>query len=83
MIAAEIAAHFPGRAEQLVLLAPFGMWNDAYPVADIFAMPYTQIDDILWHDPAKREPSPGRSRPTPTSRSSPSRRSSWRGASPR
>ncbi len=55
MIAAEIAAHFPGRAERLVLLAPFGMWNDAYPVADIFAMPYTQIDDILWHDPAKRE----------------------------
>jgi len=55
MIAAEIAAHFPGHAEQLVLLAPFGMWNDAYPVADIFAMPYTQIDDILWHDPAKRD----------------------------
>ena len=51
MIAAEIAAHFPKRAERLVLLAPFGMWNDAYPVADIFAMPYTQIDDILWHDP--------------------------------
>jgi pimeloyl-ACP methyl ester carboxylesterase len=55
MIAAEIAAHFPGRAERLVLLAPFGMWNDAYPVADIFAMPYTQIDDILWHDQAARE----------------------------
>jgi pimeloyl-ACP methyl ester carboxylesterase len=55
MIAAEIAAHFPGRAEQLVLLAPFGMWNDAYPVADIFAMPYTQNGDILWHDPAKRD----------------------------
>ena len=55
MIAAEIAAHFPGRAERLVLLAPFGLWNDAYPVADIFAMPYTQIDDILWHDQAARE----------------------------
>jgi pimeloyl-ACP methyl ester carboxylesterase len=55
MIAAEIAAHFPGRAERLVLLAPFGMWNDKYPVADIFAMPYTQIDDILWHDQAARE----------------------------
>ena len=55
MIAAEIAAHFPKRAIRLVLLAPFGLWNDEYPVADIFAMPYTQIDDILWHDPAKRE----------------------------
>jgi pimeloyl-ACP methyl ester carboxylesterase len=37
------------------MLAPFGMWNDAYPVADIFAMPYAQIDDSLWHDPASRE----------------------------
>lgn len=55
MIAAEIAAHFPAHAERLVLLAPFGMWNDAYPVADIFAIPYTQMDDILWHDPGVRE----------------------------
>ncbi len=44
-----------GRAERLVLMAPFGLWNDGYPVADIFAMPYTQIDDILWHDPVARE----------------------------
>src|SRR6478672_2600002 len=55
MVAAEIAAHFPGRAERLTLLAPFGLWNDAYPVADIFAMPYTQMDEILWHDPGKRD----------------------------
>ena len=55
MVAAEIAAHFPGRAERLTLLAPFGLWNDAYPVADIFAMPYTQMDEILWHDQSARE----------------------------
>jgi pimeloyl-ACP methyl ester carboxylesterase len=55
MIAAEIAAHFPRRTKRLVLLAPFGLWNDAYPVADIFAMPYAQIDDSLWHDEASRE----------------------------
>jgi pimeloyl-ACP methyl ester carboxylesterase len=55
MIAAEIAAHFPRRAGKLVLLTPFGLWNDAYPVADIFAVPYTQMDDILWHDQAARE----------------------------
>ncbi len=55
MIAAEIAAHFPQRAERLVLLAPFGLWNGAYPVADVFAVPYTQIDDILWHDPMARD----------------------------
>lgn len=55
MIAAEIAAHFPHCVERLILLAPFGLWNDAYPVADIFALPYTQMDDILWHDAAARE----------------------------
>jgi pimeloyl-ACP methyl ester carboxylesterase len=55
MIAAEIAAHFPKRAARLALLAPFGLWNDAYPVADIFAMPYVQMDDILWHDQSARE----------------------------
>jgi pimeloyl-ACP methyl ester carboxylesterase len=55
MIAAEIAAHFPTRAKRLVLMAPFGLWNDAYPVADIFAVPTTQLDDILWHDTAARE----------------------------
>ena len=55
MIAAEIAAHFPGRAERLVLLAPFGLWNDAYPVADVFAVPGAQLDDLLWHDAGARE----------------------------
>jgi pimeloyl-ACP methyl ester carboxylesterase len=55
MIAAEIAAHFPRRAKKLVLLAPVGMWNDAYPVTDIFAEPYMQIESMLWHDDAARE----------------------------
>lgn len=54
MIAAEIAAHFPKRAKRLVLMAPFGLWNDAYPVADVFAVPFTQIDDILWQDAEAR-----------------------------
>ena len=55
MIAAEIAAHFPHRAKRLILMTPFGLWNDAYPVADIFAIAYTQLDDILWHDSKARE----------------------------
>ena len=55
MIAAEIAAHFPARAARLVLLAPFGLWNDAYPVADVFAVPGAQLDDLLWHDASARE----------------------------
>ncbi len=55
MIAAEVAAHFPRRAEKLVLLNPVGLWNDAYPVTDIFAEPYMQIEAMLWHDKEKRD----------------------------
>ncbi len=55
MIAAEIAAHFPHRVSRLVLLAPLGLWNEAYPVTDIFAYPSSQFDDILWHDRKARD----------------------------
>jgi pimeloyl-ACP methyl ester carboxylesterase len=55
MIAAEIAAHFPRRVSRLVLLAPFGLWNERHPVADIFAYPYAQLDDLLWHDAKARD----------------------------
>ncbi len=55
MIAAELAAHFPDRATRLVLIAPVGLWNDAYPVADIFAVPVGEMDQLLWHDKAARE----------------------------
>ena len=55
MVGAEVAAHFPRRAKRLVLLAPVGLWNDAYPVTDIFAEPYMQIDTLLWHDKEARD----------------------------
>ena len=55
MAAAEIAAHFPRRAKQLVLMAPVGLWNDAYPVTDVFAEPYMMIENLLWADNAARE----------------------------
>ena len=55
MMAAEIAAHFPDRATRLVLLAPVGLWNDAYPVADLFALPVAEMDRMLWHDTAARD----------------------------
>jgi pimeloyl-ACP methyl ester carboxylesterase len=55
MIAAEIAAHFPDRAARLVLIAPVGLWNDAYPVADLFARPVGEMDQILWRDLAARD----------------------------
>jgi pimeloyl-ACP methyl ester carboxylesterase len=55
MIAAEIAAHFPRRASKLVLLAPVGLWNEAYPGRDVFAEPFTEVESFLWHDKAARE----------------------------
>jgi pimeloyl-ACP methyl ester carboxylesterase len=62
MIAAEIAAHFPRRAKQLVLLNPVGLWNDAYPVTDVFAEPYMTIENLLWADNAAREALAARAR---------------------
>jgi pimeloyl-ACP methyl ester carboxylesterase len=55
MVAAELAAHFPERAQRLVLLAPVGLWNDAYPVADVFAVPVGEMDRLLWHDTGARD----------------------------
>ncbi len=55
MMAAEIAAHFPERATRLVLLAPVGLWDDAYPVADVFALPTAEMDGMLWHDTRARD----------------------------
>lgn len=54
MIGAEIAAHFPRRAKQLVLLAPVGLWNEAYPGRDVFAEPFTEVKSFLWHDKEAR-----------------------------
>ena len=55
MMAAELAAHFPERATRLVLLGPVGLWNDAYPVGDVFALPVAEMDRMLWHDTAARD----------------------------
>lgn len=48
MVAAELAAHVPDRVGRLVLLSPLGLWNDDYPVADLFAVPYPDMQDLLW-----------------------------------
>jgi pimeloyl-ACP methyl ester carboxylesterase len=48
MIAAELASHFPKRASRLVLLAPLGLWNSDYPVADMFAVPYPELPRLLY-----------------------------------
>lgn len=62
MIAAEIAAHVPSRVSRLVLASPLGLWNDAYPVADIFAVPAPQMGTLLYSDPSR---APGGGTATP------------------
>jgi pimeloyl-ACP methyl ester carboxylesterase len=51
MIAAELAAHFPRRIDKLVLISPIGLWNDAYPVTDVFAVPATDMPPLLYRTP--------------------------------
>ena len=48
MVAAEVAAHFPRRVARLVLISPIGLWLDANPLPDMFAVPYMNIDSVLW-----------------------------------
>ena len=50
MVAAELAAHVPHRVSKLVLIAPVGLWNDDYPMADLFATPLTEINELMWGD---------------------------------
>jgi pimeloyl-ACP methyl ester carboxylesterase len=58
MIGAEIAAHVPNRVSRLVLASPLGLWNDRYPVADLFGIPSTEVPDLLYAD-ASRAPGGG------------------------
>lgn len=53
MIAAELAAHVPKRVSRLVLASPLGLWNDAYPVADIFGVPAAEQPTLLYADASK------------------------------
>jgi pimeloyl-ACP methyl ester carboxylesterase len=48
MVAAEVAAHFPRRVARLALISPIGIWLDAQPLPDMFAVPYMTIDSVLW-----------------------------------
>jgi len=55
MVAAELAAHVPDRVSKLVLAAPVGLWNDDYPMADMFtAFPF-EINDLMWADPNSKQ----------------------------
>jgi pimeloyl-ACP methyl ester carboxylesterase len=51
MIAAEMACVAPRDVGKLVLVAPAGLWMDAHPIPDIFAMLPFQIAEALFADP--------------------------------
>ena len=53
MIGAELAAHVPRRVSRLVLGSPLGLWNDAYPVADLFGVPAAEMPTLLYADPSR------------------------------
>jgi pimeloyl-ACP methyl ester carboxylesterase len=52
MFAAELAAVQPERFNKLVLMAPFGLWNPEYPVADFFSMTPKELAAATYHDPS-------------------------------
>lgn len=53
MVGAELAARRQDAVSSLVLLSPLGLWNDDYPVADVFALPYVDIPSLLYADSSK------------------------------
>lgn len=55
MIAAEMAAIAPNDVSRLALIAPLGLWLDAHPIPDVFAiMPY-DYPAIFFHDVVEGE----------------------------
>ena len=52
MIAAEMAALCPDRPAALVLVAPNGLWDDALPVPDLFALLPHEFAELLFADSA-------------------------------
>ena len=55
MIAAEMAAINPRGLDKLVLVAAAGLWLDAVPIPDIFAMLPFELADVLFADPKAGE----------------------------
>jgi pimeloyl-ACP methyl ester carboxylesterase len=51
MIAAEMACLAPSLIDRLILINPFGIWLDAQPIPDLFALLPFEFGDLLFHDP--------------------------------
>jgi pimeloyl-ACP methyl ester carboxylesterase len=58
-IAAEIATKVPERVRRLVMVGPVGVKTgsaDKLDIPDIFAMPQSDVDKLLYHDPVRMVP---------------------------
>jgi pimeloyl-ACP methyl ester carboxylesterase len=53
MIAAEMACVAPDDLGRLVLVGAAGLWIDAHPIPDLFALLPYQFAEMLFHDPAQ------------------------------
>ena len=53
MIAAEMAAVAPSDLDRLVLVAAAGLWIEAHPIPDIFALLPAQLVELLFQDPER------------------------------
>lgn len=53
MLAAEMACLQDARFERVALLAPFGLWDDAHPIADVFATTPLDLPGLLFADAAQ------------------------------
>ena len=51
MLAAELAVLRPEAVTSLVLLSPLGMWDDAHPVTDVFALVERDRLPVMFHGP--------------------------------
>jgi pimeloyl-ACP methyl ester carboxylesterase len=52
MMAAELAAVLPSRAQSVTLVSPLGFWRDDAQPADILILPADELAAVLWRDPA-------------------------------
>lgn len=55
MFAAEIAAVQPDRFTHVALVSPFGLWDDARPIIDLFSVPLPELAAAMYAN-AKSEP---------------------------
>jgi pimeloyl-ACP methyl ester carboxylesterase len=55
MLAAEIAATFPGRVRNLVLIDAMGLWLEELPMHDHLLVPDERRAQLLYHDPTVPE----------------------------